>query len=195
MPNRSTASALLVSALTASISHANLIFQEGGNDWSDDGLNPTAFSNLGLGTNAFIMHVVDSDSPNGDRDYFSITLGAGQAVDSIVLVSSINPGGGVDATAFIAMQYGPQVTVDPNAPNPGLLAGFVIGSPNVVGTDILNDLTGGAGGPLGPGTYSFWVQQTGVDLTRVELAFNVIPAPGGTALLAGTLLFVSRRRR
>lgn len=190
-----TTRALIALAACAGTAHASIVYDEAvDGDLSNDRFNPTAF-NLTEGVSVFTMDVIDSDSPNGDLDYFTVSIGAGLSIDSVTLVSSTNPIGGFDPTAFIALQLGTQVTVDPAAPDPSPLAGFVIGSPPTIGTNILPDLAGASGPTLGAGDYSLWVQQTGADLTRVTLSFNVVPAPGFASALGCVGLLAARRRR
>lgn len=165
-------------------------------DLSDDRFNPNVF-NLQNGVSSVISETVFSNFPpseGGDRDYFTLVVGAGQSITSITLAESFNPAGGFDAVGFIGLQFGPIVTVNPDAPDPSPLAGFVIGNADLVGTDILGALSGGLSS-LGEGEYAFWMQQTGEDLTRVRLDFNVVPTPGALAVLGlGGLAAVRRRR-
>jgi len=190
-----TIRSIIALAVLAPAAHASVIFDEGvDGDLSNDRTNPSTFV-LGLGVNSFTMDVIDSDGPNGDLDYFTVTVGIGLTLDAVTLVSTTNPAGGFDATSFIAMQIGPQVTVDPASPDPTPLSGFVIADPSQVGSDLLPALAGSFGPTLGPGEYALWVQQTGEDLTRVSLSFNVVPAPGSFAAFAGLGLLGARRRR
>lgn len=190
-----TIRAIIALAAFAPAAAAGVIFDEAvDGDLSNDRANPTSFV-LGSGANLFTMDVFDSDQPGGDLDYFTVNVGAGFTIDSITLVSSTNPNGGFDSTGFIALQVGPEVTVDPDAPNPAPLAGFVIAEPGTIGTNILPDLSGTVGPTLGEGAYSFWVQQTGVDLTRITLSFNVVPAPGAATAMGMLALLGARRRR
>lgn len=165
-------------------------------DLSDDRFNPNVFA-LGNGVSSIISETVFSNFPpseGGDRDYFTVTINAGQSITSITLAESFNPAGGFDAVGFIGLQFGPIVTVNPDMPDPSPLAGFVIGTSDLIGTDILGALSGGLSS-LGEGEYAFWVQQTGEDLTRLRLDINVVPAPGALALLGLGGLAVGRRRR
>lgn len=190
-----TMAALAAISFIAPLAAGGVFFDEGvDGDLSNDRFNPTVF-NLDAGTSSFVMDVVDSDQPQGDLDYFTVVIGDGLSIGSIVLAESFNPGGGFDNVAFIALQIGPIVTVDPAAPSPAPLAGFVIGSPNLVGTNILPTLAGDSGPTLGAGEYAFWVQQTGESLTRLRLDFNVVPSPGALAVLGLAGLAGVRRRR
>lgn len=194
-----TALAVAAMAFVGSIASAGglVIWDDAVNgDLSDDRFNPNVFA-LDNGVSSIISETVLSNFPSsegGDRDYFTVTIGAGQSITSIMLAESFNPAGGFDAVGFMALQFGPIVTVDPAAPNPAPLAGFVIGTEDLIGTDILGLLSGGLS-ELGAGEYAFWVQQTGEDLTRIRLDFNVVPAPGAMALLGLGGLVAGRRRR
>ena len=82
------------------------------------------------------------------------------------------------------------------------LLGWVHLSSSLLGTDVLDNIGTGPGAigflpPLGPGTYSFWLQQTGGSLTTYGLDLVVVPEPTAAALLALGLLGLaaSRRRR
>lgn len=189
-----TTRAIIALAACAGTAAAGINYDETvDGDLSNDRFNPTNFV-LGTGVSNFTMDVIDSDQPTGDLDYFSVTIGAGLSIDSIILTDASNPNGGFDAIAFLALEVGPQISVDPAIPDPSPLAGFFLSNPTLVGTEVLDDLTNG-GTSLGEGTYSLWVQQTGTDLTRISLAFNVVPAPGSAAALGCLGLLASRRRR
>ena len=72
----------------------------------------------------------------------------------------------------------------------------------MLGTNILDDMGVGSGAigfipPLGAGTYSFWLQQTGGAVIGYGLDFVVVPEPTAAGLLSLGLLglaFVGRRR-
>lgn len=164
-------------------------------DLSNDRFNPTAFT-LGVGTNTVSMNVIDSnDFDNGDIDYFSITIPVGLRLDSITLLESSVPPGGFDSIAFVGLASGPIFPIDPMFIDPELLLGFVLTAPEIVGTDITADL--GLSAPVaGERVYSFWVQQTGFELTTVTLGFDVsvIPTPATAMPLALGALALRRRR-
>lgn len=179
-----------------SVASANVLHDDAiDGDLSDDRFNPDVFQ-LGLGANTIYSETVRSNlpQPEGDRDYFTVVVGAGMSLTELFLTESSLPAGGFDNVAFIGMQFGPIVTVDPDIPDPTPLSGWILTTADLIGTDVLS-LLAGVDGPLGPGEYAFWVQQTGDDLTRVGLEFNVVPAPGALALLGLGGLAVSRRRR
>lgn len=186
----------LLALASAAVAGPGFVYDEAvDGDLSDDWLAPTQLPAFGLGLSVVTMSVVDSNETFGDRDYFTITIPAGFQLNSLDLLFLDANGG--DDIAFIGVQAGDQVTVDPLFPNPAPLLGFALTQQSDVGTDIQELLVGEANTPLGPGQYSFWVQQTGQDLTTLSLGFNVgiIPTPGtlGLAGLAG--LGLMRRRR
>lgn len=163
-------------------------------DFSDDRFAPT-FLDFGLGSNTVISTASQSNDPvNGDRDYYTFTLEAGESIESINLLSATNPLGGFDSVAFVGLAFDSIFNFDPDINSGPGLVGFALTTPDLVGTDLLGALSGGLAS-LGPGDYSVWYQQTGDALTRVELEFNVVPAPSGAAILGLGGLAASRRRR
>ena len=110
-----TALAVAAMAFVGSIASAGglVIWDDAVNgDLSDDRFNPNVFA-LGNGVSSIISETVLSNFPSsegGDRDYFTVTIGAGQSITSIVMSESSNPAGGFDAVGFIALQFGPIVT-------------------------------------------------------------------------------------
>jgi hypothetical protein len=145
-------------------------------DLSNDGLSPTMVK-LRVGAN-----IIDGDDGvHGgviDRDYFRIKLGAGQALASIVLDPKTKVGNNF---SFIGVQKGKQVTVDPDGGDPSHLLGWDHFSTADEGTDILPSICNGAGAigctpPLGPGNYSFWVQETSSCDCHYRFIFNVTGA-------------------
>jgi len=171
-------------------------------DFAGSGLVPTAIA-LGQGSN-LVLGSTGRTAGVVDRDYFSFTLAAGTQLDSITVL----PGSsflGTGAASFIAVQAGPQVTVNPTGGSPEGLLGWVHYSENDVGTDILGLMGIGPGaigfaGPLPAGTYSFWVQDTGTGVAnfRFDFAVSAVPEPAGWALalagLAGVAGWRARRR-
>ncbi len=178
--------------LVASTAAASVYNESIDGDLSGDRFSPTHII-VDNGLNTVTMQVVDSAS-GGDRDYFTFSIGAGQSVDSIVVTDSFNPAGGFDSAGFVGLAFDRFFDFDPDAfTGPGL-QGFVITDASVVGAESIGDLSGGLTS-LGAGDYSFWVQQTGEDLTEISLAINVVPSPSAMGLLAmGGLVGVRRRR-
>lgn len=184
--------AAVAALLTASASAQSIWDENIDGDLSDDHLNPTGPVNLSLGSNT-----ITGSTISGDRDYITLIV-PGELQLSQIFVDSYSG----DDLAFIALQQGTQVT-DPDAPVVGDLLGYThFGTANnTVGTNILDDIGQGDGaigftGPLGPGTYSVWIQETGGVSVSYGLDFIVtdIPAPGALTLL-GLAAIAPRRRR
>lgn len=189
-----TRAALLAIAAIAPTAAASVIYDEAiDGDLSSDRFNPTVI-NLALGQNTITMDVVNSGLPGGDRDYFTFNLAGGLSVDAILLDDASNPPGGFDATAFVGLGSGAFFDFDPDTFQGDGLIGYVLTTPDLVGTDIIGDLNAGQGA-LANADYTFWVQQTGENLTRVTLTLNVVPAPTTGAFLGLAALAATRRRR
>jgi len=191
-----------ISRITAAVAAAAIVSSAGAGvaydeaidgDLSGDRFNPTAVTTT-LGSNLVRMQVVESDAPGGDRDYFTVSIGAGEFIDQIILdESSVDVG--FDSTAFVGLAFDDIFDFDPDGLTGPGLEGFVLTGSSLVGTDILGDLSGAGLSSLGPGDYSFWVQQTGEDLTTVGLDIIVAPAPSAASLLVLGAMGVARRRR
>lgn len=186
--------ALIAMGTGVSVANADVVYDEQvDGDLSGDRFNPTSVT-LDAGVNGVRMQVVNSDQPGGDRDYFTFSVGAGQFVDSIVIAESSVAPGAFDSAGFVGLAFDNIFDFDPDMfTGPGLV-GFVITEPSTVGTDQLGALSAGQS-MLGPGDYSFWVQQTGQDLTTIQLDINLVPAPGSLAALGMLGLVGARRRR
>jgi len=145
---------------------------EGGiGDFSNDPANPTEFA-LAPGVNSLVNGLMQ-----GNPDYVAFTVDACDVLTGITLTDfTSNEVGNI---AFVAIQSGPTFTVTPEeAPtSTSELDGFTHFSANEIGTDILA-LAGqepdaiGFTTPLGPGTYTMWLNQTGAE-SEHTLVFNV----------------------
>jgi hypothetical protein len=186
------AAALWMSALFATSAGATILHDEGvDGDISNDRLNPTDHM-LAFGTNSVI-----ATSVSGDREYLTLTVPAGMQLDSVVLFSYTS----VDPLSFIAVQSGTTLTEPPTGTDPSNLLGWTHFGPGAgnVGTDILDDLGASAPAigfspPLGPGDYTWWMQQTGVNAATFQFDFNVSPEPATLGLVALVALGLRRRR-
>lgn len=183
----------VVSSAATSASAATLYSEAGSGDLSSNRLVPTT-----LGTLTFGSNVLSGNTGNGDRDYFTITVASGQTLSAITLLTYQS----ADGRSFLGVQSGSLITEDPIAANVANMLGYThFGFSTVAsqGTNILDDVGAGFGaigfgGTLGPGTYTFWLQQLGAP-TTYGLDFVVVPAPGVSALLAVASIVPGRRRR
>jgi len=192
---RTIALAGLVAAGFAHSAAAVTIWDEGLNgDLSGDQAAPTDLT-VGLGTNS-----ITGTSQNLDRDFFTITVPDGARFTQLLLTSFDS----TDDLAFFAIQSGPEITGDLFTADD--LLGWLHPSATFVGTDILDDVALGAGAigfttPLGPGTYTLWLQQGDPEL--VTYGFDVIIEPVAVPEPSMLMLFVlglgalavTRRRR
>lgn len=184
--------------LAAQGGHAAVAWDESvSGDLSGAGLSPTALtllpgSNLVLGSTG--------RNPSTDRDYFSITVAAGQLLSAVNLLPGTAPLG----VSFIGLQSGPQVTVATNpASAAGLLGWWHFGTADI-GQDLLplmavsSNGSSGFSPPLGAGAYAFWVQDFGQGVApyRLDLVIGAVPEPTSAALwLAGVAGLLAWRRQ
>lgn len=167
-------------------------------DLSSDPNTPTALAFV-PGTNV-VTGSVTSTAPTDTADYFTFTVPSGFRVEAIKQMAwSDVPGPGPGNRGYHAIIAGPTSLV-PTAGNSLQFLGGHHMDQVASGTDLLTDL-GGAGrqagtgfGALGPGVYTYHVQQTGAqksayNLQFVLVEFRAVPALGrGTVLLAAALL-------
>lgn len=170
-------------------------------DISDDGDFPTFIDfsdehNLIEGTMGF-------DGVNLDRDIWTFTIQPGYHLTAINLVTYSAPASGIES--FMALAGGTSIDLgDPSLHlSNGLWTEQLDGLGNTF-TPMLDILDagpqfGGLGfdGPLGPGEYTFWIQET-TDQIQYCIDFVVVPIPEpGSALLLGaaSLLCLQRRRK
>jgi len=164
-------------------------------DFSDDRLAPTDIGALADGDNViFATQQGDGQPGERDRDFITFTVPEGKELVALFLDGYVTTED--TAQAFLAIQNGAQVTVDPvtgapdDAENPeGPFAGLVYGGGDVT-TDLLPVLLAGGvvqdgvgfpgfpGGKLGAGTYTLWMNQGGPQ-TKVTLRAVLEAVPGG----------------
>lgn len=174
---------------------ADVVWDESINgDLSDNPSAPTPISfNTGLNT------VIGSLSePDGDlRDYLTFTLGPNQFLTGLFL-DVFTPNG----VSFHAFNAGNQGFIPGEDPADNFL-GLELISQIMVGMDLLPDLAAGNFGstgfsiPLGPGSYTYLIQELTPDEFRsYQITFVVVPEPSGIAFLGlGSLLVSARRAR
>jgi hypothetical protein len=190
---RTLALAALVGVAQAQGAGAGTVWNESGpeGDLSNNRLAPTLLS-LSSGPNSVTGAVTA-----GERDYFRITVPENASLAQIVLAAY-----GTNNLGFFAIQRGTQITVDPAGASAAPLLGWVHTTRGLAGTNILDNLGNGAGAmgftpPLGPGDYSFWMQQANAVLTTYTFDLVIVPEPSVASLLAAGLvgLALARRRR
>jgi hypothetical protein len=201
--------------LVSTAQAASFLFTESGDgDLSNIPASPTILGDhpstvgFSIGSN-----FVRGSTVTGDPDIFSFTVGVGYQLTAIQLTSYTS----TDDRGFIAVQTGSVwnngIGAASNFNRATLLgyAHFGTGPQAATaqpGTDVLDNLgaSGGAAGAigftgaLGPGTYTFLVQQTAAPVVNYEfdLQLTPVPEPGEYAVVAGALLggfAVWRRRR
>lgn len=174
-----TCSIILFCSMIVVSAHAATAYDEAVNgDLSNDNLSPTSIS-LGVGENLILGSTVHE--PSLDRDFFTIAIGAGHALNAVVLSSYTN----TDDLSFIGYKVGGQFA---GLGFSGVDGWGLIGDPPgpSVGDDVLSFL---AGGPVGPGVYSFWLQETtGSTTYTLDYQVAAVPLPAALPLFVSGLL-------
>ena len=176
---RSFSKSFLVLAMVlalVSIGHADTIYTESINgDLSNDGLSPTPVT-VGAGNNIISGTTGGATAPNV-RDYFTISVTSGLRFVSLLELSGTQAGN----LGFLGMQSGPQVTLPTNTVTAAGLLGWVHYAPTSSDIDVLPTMaipangSSGFGLPLGPGNYSFWLQDSSPG--TFNYSFNIVLAP------------------
>ena len=156
---------------------------------------PLAFS---LGNN-IVKGRMTASAPSDIRDYLTFEIGVGESLVAIRQLFYTDESGNPGNRGFHALIAGTTSFI-PAAEN---IANF-LGSSHLdslaPGADLLEGLglapTGGQGfsSPLGAGTYTYVIQQTGQNVNLYSLDFEVIPEPTTLALAVvvgmATLVFL-----
>lgn len=166
-------------------------------DLSSNEASPTSLS-VTVGSNVIIGSV---NGNTDNRDYITITIPAGQSLSEINLLTydDLNTGAANDGNrGFHAINLGSTSFIPSGATASSFLGGNHLDP--LIGTNLLPGLGAGIAGSgftgaLGPGTYSYLVQQTGLELTGYAIEFTIVPEPSAALLsLAGAALVFRRRR-
>ncbi len=166
-------------------------------DLSDDAGTPTELA-IGLGSNTIIGSM---QSPADTRDFVTFTVPEGQQLTLLLQqqYEDVASGGGGDR-GFHAINAGPTSFV-PGPDTADLFLGGAHLDPLPPGTDMLEILAAapqagtGFSVPLGPGVYSYVIQQTGPELTAYTIEFVLEAAAadvGGTVSDVFTQVAVCR---
>jgi hypothetical protein len=176
---------------------------------STSGLAPTVLGPMTLGSNEVFATTGLSAAGVVDQNYFTVTVPTGFALASLTELAGTEVGG---AASFIGLEAGSQVTVGSNPATAAGLLGFTLYTTAEINTNILPLMAAPADGssgfttPLGPGQYSFWIQEGGTPGTfpfgfNLGLVSTAVPEPGtltisliGLAIVSPVYL-VRRRRR
>jgi hypothetical protein len=178
---------------------AALIYDEGvSGDLSNDNLAPNLLA-VSAGSN--VVRGGTTAVPF-DRDIFSFSIAADQQLVAIILDTYISG----DDQSFFAVAAGN--TISSLFSTPALLGNALIGASvgNMEGDDVLDDLgaltfpgSAGFAGALGPGDYTFWIQETTVGIREYALDFQVrgpatVPLPSTFFLLLPVLALLGKYR-
>jgi hypothetical protein len=188
----------LLLACAASFSAHAVTYNEAVNgDLSNVGSSPT-FIALSSGANQ-VIGTTGNPGTGIDRDYFTVTVGAGQQLTSLRVLAGTVPLG----LAFLGVQGGNQVTVSPTSGSATGLLGWTHYAAADIGNNILPRIGTGAGasgftGALPAGNYAFWIQDfnAGASTYALELTVAAVPEPATTlSLLAGLAALVALRTK
>lgn len=188
-------SAIMLAMATSLSAQAAVVYDESiSGDLSSDNLNPTSIS-LSAGDNIISGNVIAAP---GDRDFWTVTIANDQSLDAIILDQFVT----TEDRSFFAVEQGPQITAINSAATylGSALVGAGAGASQ--GDDILDDLGGaifgGSGfiGALGPGTYTFWFQETAAEVDY-SLNFQVsqVPVPAAAWLFGSALVGLAGVKR
>jgi hypothetical protein len=172
-------------------------------DLSNSGLSPTDLGPLSVGSNQ-IFGTTGRQNGVVDRDYFTFTVPQNTVLTALTVLEGTQSAG-QSSLSFIGVEAGSQVTLSTSATTADGLLGWHHYSPADINFNILPGMGIPANGstgftpPLGPGTYSVWVQELspgtfayGFDLQLTP----AVPEPSSLAmLLFGIPAVLYARRR
>ncbi len=191
-----TTTSLLATLVLCSAANAGVLWNETvQGDLSNDWLAPTIGTLVASEDGENILSGTSGDDGTGvDRDYITVTIPAGAELTAIILQDYFSP----DFNMFMGVVAGTTV-VNPDDATDQSVLGYTLFGPSDLGNDLMEELAvprypgGGFIAPVGPGTYTFWIQQTG-EPTIYQMNFVVVPGPG-TVGVAGFMMFSMARRR
>jgi hypothetical protein len=191
---RNPIAALLALTLAHGASGAVFVYDELlHGDISDDYLLPAVLT-PGAGASTLKGTVVD-----GDRDLFTLVVAAGLRLDSLRLLSYSTDSENPENLSYMMSQPGTTLSSPPSNDFADPI-GYVGFGTWAVGRNVLRTITAGPpydyAATLGPGSYAFWINETG-PVSGYEFQFNVTAVPEPSTLI-GILLaapLCTRRRR
>ncbi len=188
---------------------AGIVYNEAiDGELSANNLAPTALGPLMVGANT-VTGRVTAISAGNTSDIFSFQIPSGLRLDSIFLNSYSTPQRSQAMLLVLddnaVFQYSEEeINNQIDLPDLSLVLGAVVVGNNHIGTDILARLADPMFNnngipftrPLGGGTYSVYIQETG-SFSNYSLQFNVsaVPEPSSLALLGVALFGVAMRRK
>ncbi len=162
-------------------------------DLSDNYLLPTVFT-PGAGSSVLKGTVI-----SGAPDLFTLVVAAGLRIDSIQLLSYTTDSENPENLSYLMSQ--PRATLSaPPSSDFAEPVGYVGFGAWAEGRNVLRIMTAGPpydyAATLGPGSYAFWVNETG-PTSGYEFQFNIsaIPEPGAFFLVCAGLPLLLRRKR
>ncbi len=194
-------SAALIMATSGGVASAATVHNEAvNNDLSNNPAAPTILA-LAAGSND-VFGTTGITITGTDRDFARLVVPVGFELTGMVVLAGTQTAGGV---SFVALQAGDALTINPAAPNPAPLLGWLHYSTADIGNNILPEIGATVGsvgfsGSLSAGSYALWIQDTGFETATYGFRFEVaaVPEPGTYAMLGaglGMLGLVRYRRR
>lgn len=159
---------------------------------------PTAVM-MATGSNVVLGSV---DSLTDIRDYLTFTVGTGQLLTAMSLLAYDDvTTGGPGNIGFLSLNAG-STSFFPSETSAGRFLGGDHADASLLGIPLLEHLSTapmagtGFSVPLGPGAYTFLLQQTSGELTAYAVSFEVspVPLPPTAGLLSGALLMLAAKR-
>jgi hypothetical protein len=189
--------AALAACATSFTAQATTYNEASNGDLSNVGTSPS-FIALTSGANQ-VIGTTGNPGTGTDRDYFTVTIGAGQLLSSLKVLTGTAPLG----LAFLGLQAGNQVTVSPTSGSATGLLGWAHYAAGDIGNNILPRIGTGAGasgftGSLPAGNYAFWIQDfnAGASTYALELTVAAVPEPATVlSLLCGLAALAAGKSR
>lgn len=174
---------------------AGFVYSEAADgELSSDRFNPTVLTAM-TGANVLSGTVgTDPDTGIRDLDYYTVVIPVGLQLDSLFQTSYDG-----DGRSFIAFQAGSTFTLPPSTTNVSAMLGYLHFGEISVDADLLPLMASQSGvigytAPLPSGSYTFWMQETGLQTAKYTLTFNVseavtpVPEPSALCLAAAGIL-------
>jgi hypothetical protein len=181
----SSLAALVVATLAVTSTAHATNYDDVATDFSNAYDNPTV---LTLTTGSNLITGRTGAMGTVDRDYFRVNVPNGFRLSAINLISTDTP-----SASFFGVNAG-TVSVNPDTVTAGQMLGYVLFRKSDEGTNLLVSMAAGSGAqgfvpPLGPGNYTFWMQETGTPIVNYQIDLVLTAAPAAAAAPAVPALF------